>query len=173
MARRVITKQRAPSSPKRSGCGCCAGLITMGIIVSLGIFLAVYLTDAESPSDLIPEDFDPSDFIPSLDEFFMEDPFNANGTDVYILPSIGIASFPGDAKDMTTLIKCAVGASTQANADGKGGFHFSSSDMNKKRFERLQLEATGLRPGGARGASAHRPQGIPACESCCRPLPVR
>lgn len=85
MGRRVVTSRRAQQQQRRSsggGCGCCAGLLTLGIIVALGIFLAVYLTDAESPSDLIPDDFDPSDFdpsdfIPSLDEFFMEDPFNA------------------------------------------------------------------------------------------------
>ena len=70
----------APPPPRRKGglCGsCCATLVTLAILIGLGIFLAVYLTDAESPSDLLPEDFHPGDFIPSLDEFFMEDPFNA------------------------------------------------------------------------------------------------
>jgi len=71
----------------------------------------------------------------------MEPPFNANGTEVHIWPSIGIASYPEDAKDMTTLFQCAVGASAQANAHGKGGIHFYSSDLNTKSFEGLQLEA--------------------------------
>jgi EAL domain-containing protein (putative c-di-GMP-specific phosphodiesterase class I) len=42
---------------------------------------------------------------------------------------------------MTKLIQCAVGASAQANAHGKGGFYFYSSDLNAKSLERLQLEA--------------------------------
>jgi EAL domain-containing protein (putative c-di-GMP-specific phosphodiesterase class I) len=71
----------------------------------------------------------------------METPCNANGTEVYIRPSIGIASYPDDAKDMTTLFQCAVGASAQANAHGKGGIHFYSSELNTKSFERLQMEA--------------------------------
>ncbi len=71
----------------------------------------------------------------------MEKPFDANGTEVHICPSIGIATYPEDAKEMTKLIQCAVGASAQANAHGKGGFHFYSSDLNDKSLERLQLEA--------------------------------
>lgn len=71
----------------------------------------------------------------------MEDPFNADGTEVHIWPSIGIASYPADARDLTTLIQCAVGASAQANASGQGAFHFYSSEMNTKSFERLKLEA--------------------------------
>ena len=75
MARRIVTKRTDSGGTSR--CGCCTGLITFAIIVALGIFLAVYLTDAESPADLLPDDFNPEDFIPSLDEFFAEDPFNA------------------------------------------------------------------------------------------------
>jgi diguanylate cyclase (GGDEF)-like protein len=71
----------------------------------------------------------------------MEIPFDADGTEVYISPGIGIASYPSDASDMVTLIQCAVGASAQANAQEKGGFEFYSSDMNAKSRERLQLEA--------------------------------
>ena len=71
----------------------------------------------------------------------MENPFDADGTEVYISPGIGIASYPSDASDMVTLIQCAVGASAQANAEEKGGFEFYSSDMNAKSCERLQLEA--------------------------------
>lgn len=71
----------------------------------------------------------------------MESPFNANGTEVYISPSIGIASFPADATDVTALIQCAVGASTQANLNGKGGFNFYSSELNSQSLERLRMEA--------------------------------
>ncbi len=71
----------------------------------------------------------------------MESPFNADGTEVYISPSIGIASFPEDATDLTTLIQCAVGASTQTNLHGKGGFNFYSSELNSQSLERLRMEA--------------------------------
>lgn len=71
----------------------------------------------------------------------MESPFNANGTEVYISPSIGIASFPADATDVTALIQCAVGASTQTNLHGKGGFNFYSSELNSQSLERLRMEA--------------------------------
>jgi diguanylate cyclase (GGDEF)-like protein len=71
----------------------------------------------------------------------MEHPFDANGTEVFIWPSIGIATYPEDAKEMTQLIQCAVGASNQANAHGKGAFYFYSSDLNAQSMERLQMEA--------------------------------
>ncbi|MDH3503122.1 MAG: EAL domain-containing protein [Nitrospirota bacterium] len=71
----------------------------------------------------------------------MEFPFNANGTEVYISPNIGIASFPADATDLTTLIQCAVGACAQANVHGKGGFNFYSSELNSQSLERLRMES--------------------------------
>ncbi|MDR4494610.1 MAG: EAL domain-containing protein [Nitrospirales bacterium] len=70
----------------------------------------------------------------------MEAPFNADGTEVYIWPSIGIASYPVDAKDTMALIQCAVGASAQAPGQEKGSFHFYSSELNIRSLERLQLE---------------------------------
>ncbi|MDR4459689.1 MAG: EAL domain-containing protein [Nitrospirales bacterium] len=71
----------------------------------------------------------------------MESPFNANGTEVYISPSIGIASFPADAEDLTNLIQCAVGASIQAGFHGKGGFNFYSSELNSQSLKCLRMEA--------------------------------
>ncbi len=71
----------------------------------------------------------------------MEKPFNANGTEIYIGPHIGIASYPVDATEMAKLIQCATGASDQAQSQGKVGFHFYSSDLNAQSLERLQLEA--------------------------------
>ena len=71
----------------------------------------------------------------------MEHPFDANGTEVFIWPCIGIATYPEDAQEMTKFIQCAVGASAQASPHGKGGFHFYSSALNAQSLERLQLEA--------------------------------
>lgn len=69
----------------------------------------------------------------------MQQPFDAQGTQVSLPPSIGIASYPNDATDVMSLIQCAVGASAQANA--QTGYKFYSSEMNTKGQQRLQLEA--------------------------------
>ena len=50
----------------------CACLLVFVVIVAAGIFLAVRLTGADSAADLLPKDF-----IPTLDHFFAEDPYNA------------------------------------------------------------------------------------------------
>jgi len=71
----------------------------------------------------------------------MESPFNADGTEIHIWPHIGIASYPHDASDMTTLLKCAAGASAQITVKERGGFEFYSSDLNAKSLERIQMEA--------------------------------
>jgi len=71
----------------------------------------------------------------------MEHPFNADNTQVQISPNIGIATYPNDARDVTTLVQCAVGASAQVKAQDRGGFEFYSSDLNAKSYERLKLEA--------------------------------
>ncbi|MDH5564871.1 MAG: EAL domain-containing protein [Nitrospirota bacterium] len=71
----------------------------------------------------------------------MKHPFDADSTMVNISPNIGIATYPTDAKDMTALIQCAVGASAQVKDIDKGGFEFYSSDLNAKSYERLKLEA--------------------------------
>ncbi len=71
----------------------------------------------------------------------MKPPFDANGTAVHISPNIGIATYPTDARDVTTLVQCAVGASAQVTVSEHGGFEFYSSEMNARSCERLQLEA--------------------------------
>jgi len=71
----------------------------------------------------------------------MEPPFDADHTPVNISPSIGIATYPDDAQDVTTLVQCAVGASAQVSTTDKGSFEFYSRDLNAKSYERLKLEA--------------------------------
>lgn len=76
--RRVPTKIQPRRSSKGGGCcSCFITILTLLVLGGLAVFLAVYLTGAESPSDLIPEDFHPGDYIPNWEEFFHEDPFNA------------------------------------------------------------------------------------------------
>lgn len=62
-------------------CGFCRCLIGFLALTGIGIFLAIHLTDANTPADLIPNNFKPSDFIPNWEDFFHEDPFNATGPD--------------------------------------------------------------------------------------------
>lgn len=61
----------------------------------------------------------------------MAPPFSVKGTEVRLVPKIGIAGYPGDAKDMPSLIKCAVIASTQASAQSDGDLHFYSPNINQ------------------------------------------
>ncbi len=74
----------------------------------------------------------------------MELPFDAAGTEVAISPSIGIATYPDDARDVPALVQCAVGASAQSHAQQYGGCQFYSSEMNAKSHEYLQMQS-GLR----------------------------
>ena len=90
MPRRKDAPRRSSSrsSSRRRGSGsggsCCATLLTCAVLIGLAIFLAVYLNpNADSPKDLLPEGWDPSnfhpgDFIPDLEDFGLEDPYNAS-----------------------------------------------------------------------------------------------
>ncbi len=71
----------------------------------------------------------------------MQKPLDADGTDVYLLPSIGVAGFPDDAIDSASMIKMAVSASSQAVAMGGGHLHFYSPEMNERSLLRMQMEA--------------------------------
>ncbi|MCB1800628.1 MAG: EAL domain-containing protein [Gammaproteobacteria bacterium] len=71
----------------------------------------------------------------------MDAPFDADGTDVYLTPSIGVAAFPDDADDVSTLIKLAMGASSQAIMQGGGRIKFYSSELNQASLQRLRMEA--------------------------------
>lgn len=71
----------------------------------------------------------------------MDAPFDADGTQVYLTPSIGVAAFPEDADDTGTLIKLAMGASSQAIMQGGGRIKFYSSELNQASLQRLRMEA--------------------------------
>ena len=70
----------------------------------------------------------------------MKLPFDADGNEIYLTPSIGIAAFPDDSDDVAQLIRYAVGASSQAMENGGGRVHFYSVEMNEVSLHRLQLE---------------------------------
>jgi diguanylate cyclase (GGDEF)-like protein len=71
----------------------------------------------------------------------MREPFDAEGTDVYLIPSIGIAGFPEDGNDAASLTRLATAASSQAAVQGGGRLHFYSAEMNKSSLHRLRTEA--------------------------------
>ena len=71
----------------------------------------------------------------------MRQPLQALGNKIYLTPSIGVAGFPDDAPDTTTLIKCALSASVQAGEQGAGHLQFYSAEMNATSIRRYRLGA--------------------------------
>lgn len=66
--------------------------------------------------------------------------FNLNGHEVYITPSIGIAIFPQDGREVDELLKHADTAMYHAKALGKNNFQFYSEQMGARAAEHLLLE---------------------------------
>ena len=62
------------------------------------------------------------------------------GHELHISTSIGIALFPEDGADATTLLKNADAALYRAKAMGRNNFQFFTADMNSNTAERLALE---------------------------------
>ncbi|RTL55792.1 MAG: EAL domain-containing protein [Rhodocyclaceae bacterium] len=62
------------------------------------------------------------------------------GHELHITPSIGIALYPEDGRDMTTLIKHADVAMYHSKEHGRNTFHYFTSAMNATANERLLME---------------------------------
>jgi diguanylate cyclase (GGDEF)-like protein/PAS domain S-box-containing protein len=77
-------------------------------------------------------------------------PFLIDGQRFYSSASIGIALYPGDGKDVESLLRCADAAMYHAKSEGKSNFQFFSSEMNEKIIRRVALENS-MRQGIARG----------------------
>lgn len=71
----------------------------------------------------------------------MNQPFEMEGQEVFITPSIGIALYPQDADNQEDLIRNADAAMAHVKAQGGNGFHFYSSDMAVTP-QRLALETS-------------------------------
>ncbi|GAO35240.1 hypothetical protein SCT_0624 [Sulfuricella sp. T08] len=71
----------------------------------------------------------------------MNQPFEMEGQEVFITPSIGIALYPQDAVSQEDLIRNADAAMAHIKAQGGNGFHFYSSDMAATP-QRLALETS-------------------------------
>ncbi|ASJ75283.1 putative bifunctional diguanylate cyclase/phosphodiesterase [Granulosicoccus antarcticus] len=68
-------------------------------------------------------------------------PLDADGTQVYLVPSIGVAAYPDDADDSGSLLKVALGASSQSIAQGGGQLQFYSTEINERTLSRMRMEA--------------------------------
>ncbi len=68
------------------------------------------------------------------------DPFAIGGHELYITCSIGIALYPKDGEDTSTLLKNADSALYRAKEQGRNNSQFYTAEMNVKALERLVLE---------------------------------
>ncbi|MCB1159587.1 MAG: EAL domain-containing protein [Leptospiraceae bacterium] len=70
----------------------------------------------------------------------MKQPFEVELNSVSITASIGIASYPEDARDKNEVLKCAAFALYQAKIKGKNQFSFYMEELNLLAIERKNLE---------------------------------
>lgn len=68
------------------------------------------------------------------------DPFEIEGRQLYTSASIGIAVYPDDSLDASTLFRCADTAMYQAKNDGRAQFRFFSAELNQRIMQRVALE---------------------------------
>lgn len=74
-----------------------------------------------------------------MDRF--NDPFEMNGQDYFMTPSMGIALYPLDGLDSDSLIRKADAALYQVKISGRGEFQFYSIDLYEQLPNVLQMEA--------------------------------
>jgi len=68
-------------------------------------------------------------------------PFIIGGRELFISCSIGIVTYPEDAKNAEDLLKNAENAMYKAKDEGRDNFQFYTQEMSKLAFERLMLES--------------------------------
>ena len=68
-------------------------------------------------------------------------PFQLDGRDVPLSPSIGVSLYPSDAKDAEALVTAADAAMYHAKKAGRGNYQFFAPEMNTFNKERLELES--------------------------------
>ena len=94
-------------------------------------FVAV-VQNIESPEQVIP-------LCERILELF-NTPFEVNGQDIFLGASIGVALYPDNGQDPTTLIKNADMAMYKAKEQGKKSFAFFDRDLDKKVARILELK---------------------------------
>ncbi len=101
----------------------------------------------------------------------LEPEFAINGRGTSISASIGVAVFPGDGDDATTLVANADAALHRAKADGRGRIRFFDAEMDQRLRDRRALQQD-LRAAIARGELSlhYQPQArIDALSSASKP----
>lgn len=71
----------------------------------------------------------------------LSEPFDLQGHNIVISPSIGIVLFPSDGNQPEELLRNADTAMYHAKSRGKNNFQFFTDEMNQKVLQRLQMEA--------------------------------
>ncbi|QIB49980.1 bifunctional diguanylate cyclase/phosphodiesterase [Pseudomonas sp. OIL-1] len=79
-----------------------------------------------------------------------DDKFSLGARDVSVSTSLGIALYPGDAKNVDSLLKSADAAMYRAKEHGRNGYSFYTEELNRQADRRFQLEH-GLRRALERG----------------------
>lgn len=67
-------------------------------------------------------------------------PHSVSGHEIFVTPSIGIATYPLDGRQSDTLLKNADIAMYQAKKAGRNGFRFFSETMSEQARQRLTIE---------------------------------
>jgi diguanylate cyclase (GGDEF)-like protein len=68
-------------------------------------------------------------------------PIMVEAQSLVLTASIGIAFFPGDAQDLTSLLRCAEQALNAAKTAGRAQYRYFDEQMNARAASRLKLEA--------------------------------
>lgn len=69
-------------------------------------------------------------------------PFDVEGQQLVVTPSIGISIYPDDETDRDALIRYAEAAMYGAKSEGRNRYRFFTADMNERARERLDLETS-------------------------------
>jgi diguanylate cyclase (GGDEF)-like protein len=70
----------------------------------------------------------------------IKEPMHVDNTNIYVTASIGIATYPAESDDCTSLLRLASSAKDYVKNKGGNSFQFSSKDINSKYNKRLSLE---------------------------------
>jgi diguanylate cyclase (GGDEF)-like protein/PAS domain S-box-containing protein len=70
----------------------------------------------------------------------MKEPFDLNGEQISISPSIGVSIYPDDAEDIESLLKNADSAMYFAKSKGRNNYQYYTQEMNAEARQRLDRE---------------------------------